>query len=85
MKATERRKIEKAIITIGEIINFEACDNWDMFKKAVIAKNAARDRGDEKTAQKFLNQAKSYRLRRDKIATIQELIKELDFAFHNEF
>ena len=85
MKATERRKVEKAIITIGEIINFEACDNWDKFKKAVIAKNAARDRGDEKTAQKFLNQAKNHRLRRDKIAAIQELIKELDFAFHNEF
>ena len=58
MKTADKIRIEKALITIAETINFETVKNYQDTNDALISRDYAKEHGDEVTADKCLKRAK---------------------------
>lgn len=85
MKTADKIRIEKALITIAEIINFETVKNYQDTNDALINRDYAKEHGDEITADKCLKRAKRLKLRAAELADIKDAIDNLDIVFHRTF
>lgn len=85
MKTADKIRIEKALITIAETINFETVKNYQDTNDALINRDYAKEHGDEITADKCLRRAKRLKLRAAELADIKDAIDALDILFHRTF
>lgn len=85
MKTADKIRIEKALITIAEVINFETVKNYQDTNDALINRDYAKEHGDETTAEKYLKHAKRLKLRAAELADIKDAIDNLDIIFHRTF
>lgn len=85
MKTADKIRIEKALITIAETINFESVTVYHDINNALIARDHAEEHGDEVNAEKCLKRAKRLKLRAAELADIKDAIDNLDVIFHRTF
>lgn len=85
MKTADKIRIEKALTTIAETINFESAQNYQNTNDALVNRDYAKEYGDEAAAEKWLKRAKRLRLRAAELSDIKDAINNLDIIFHRTF
>lgn len=81
MKTRDRIAIDKAIVTIGEILKQEGVDIWSELTKMIIAKDEATD--EEK--RRIERIASKLRTRLAEVEDMKSIIENFDDTFHATF
>lgn len=81
MKTRDRIAIDKAIVTIGEILKQEGVDIWSELSKMIIAKDEATD--EEK--RRIERIASKLRTRLAEVEDMKSIIENFDDTFHATF